>query len=93
MVNIGRIDLYRNNSDIYIYSSYGQAVKFVKEYIVQAVEQETIDAFDAQNAPELIRCKDCKHGCDWDDGRWKCIKNGEMHSPGWLCADGKRRDG
>lgn len=33
----------------------------MKEYIVQAIAQETIDSFDAHNAPELIRCKDCKH--------------------------------
>ena len=31
----------------------------MKEYIVQATEQETIDTFEANNAPELIRCKDC----------------------------------
>lgn len=35
----------------------------MKEYIVQAIAQETIDSFDAHNAPELIRCRDCKH---WD---------------------------
>ena len=35
----------------------------MKEYIVQAIAPETIDALDAHNAPELIRCKDCKH---WD---------------------------
>ena len=33
----------------------------MKEYIVQAIAQETIDSFDAHNAPELVRCKDCKH--------------------------------
>jgi hypothetical protein len=33
----------------------------MKEYIVQAIAQETIDTFDAHNAPELIRCKDCKY--------------------------------
>lgn len=43
------------------------------------------------NHGELIRCKDCKHGCDWDDGRWKCIKNGGMHAPYWFCADGVKK--
>ena len=33
----------------------------MKEYIVMAIVQETIDAFDVRNAPELIRCKDCKY--------------------------------
>ncbi len=40
--------------------------------------------------PEIVHCKNCKHGCDWDDGRWKCIKNGGMHVPYWFCADGER---
>lgn len=35
----------------------------VKEYIVQAYVQETIEKFDEMNAPEIVRCKDCKH---WD---------------------------
>lgn len=33
----------------------------MKEYIVQALAQKTIDSFDAHNAPELVRCKDCKY--------------------------------
>lgn len=72
----------------------------MKEYIVQAIEQETIDSFDAHNAPELIRCKDC----EWRGNKKKCIlafvadkqefplffydQRGE-----WFCADGKRKDG
>ena len=44
--------------------------------------------------PEIIRCKDCKHGAD-------TIINGEYlfktcrgvnHEPDWFCADGERRD-
>ena len=38
---------------------------------------------------ELVCCENCIHGCDWDYGRWKCIKNGGMHSPDWFCADGE----
>lgn len=41
---------------------------------------------------ELVCCKNCIHGYDWNDGRWKCLKNGEMHVPGWFCADGKKED-
>ncbi|MBO6268475.1 MAG: hypothetical protein J6N19_04960 [Clostridium sp.] len=33
----------------------------IKEYIVKAITQETIDEFDARCAPEIIRCKDCKN--------------------------------
>ena len=39
---------------------------------------------------ELVCCKNCMHGCDWDDGKWKCIINGGMHAPDWFCADGER---
>ena len=72
----------------------------MKEFIVQAIAQETIDSFDAHNAPELVRCKDCKHRGD----KHKCIvafvtekqkmpyffydNRGE-----WFCADGKRKEG
>ena len=68
----------------------------MKEYIVRAIAQETIDSFDAHNAPELIRCKDCKHGDLYNGGTaYYCEKDiGTMetavHEPDWFCADGKR---
>lgn len=61
----------------------------MKEYIVQAIEQETIDSFDGHNAPELIRCKDCVNRHD--------PINCQMYSEGmdtpddWFCADGGRK--
>jgi hypothetical protein len=71
----------------------------MKEYIVQAIAQETIDSFDAHNAPELIRCKDCENfiwnsasqnagscGIGIGDGR------NNWHSKDWFCANGKRED-
>lgn len=69
----------------------------MKEYIVQAISQETIASFDAHNAPELIRCKDCKHGQfeQWDNG--ECVDKTVycdgygIHKPDWFCADGKRK--
>lgn len=61
----------------------------MKEYIVQAIAQETIDSFDAHNAPELIRCKDCiKRGFD------DCPVNGWMPNKtdgDWFCADGEKK--
>ena len=62
----------------------------MKEYIVQAIEQETIDSFDAHNAPELIRCKDCKK-------RYTvlCIQEeaGNINNQDdWFCANGERRN-
>ena len=63
----------------------------MKEYIVQAIAQETIDSFDAHNAPELVRCKDCKH---WiNDGIIKSCKRhlGFGYFENWFCADGERK--
>lgn len=63
----------------------------MKEYIVKAIAQETIESFDAHNAPELIRCKDCKF---WNNNGiiTKCEKHIGNGYPGdWFCADGERR--
>ena len=70
----------------------------MKEYIVQAIEQETIDSFDTHNAPELIRCKNCVHNGKAE----KCVLAAiaaEKDFPifmlnncgEWFCADGERR--
>ena len=70
----------------------------MREYIVRAIAQKTIDSFDAHNAPELIRCKDCKHltekemseNCDWHE--YICSKHDEwLYDLNWFCADGERR--
>lgn len=66
----------------------------MKEYIVQAIAQETIDSFDAHNAPELIRCKDCKNKekDGISEGFHYCNINGLQVTDDWYCADGERRD-
>ena len=64
---------------------------------MQAIAQETIDSFDAHNAPELVRCYDCKHGQyeEWDNG--ECVdktvycEGYGIHKPDWFCADGERK--
>jgi hypothetical protein len=42
---------------------------------------------------ELIRCKDCKHGCGRGRGIYcqfiECEKTGALHKEDWFCADGK----
>ena len=59
---------------------------------MQAIEQETIDSFDAHNAPELVRCKDCRFGEEW--GRLvSCGLMKGSHKPDWFCADGERKEG
>ena len=67
----------------------------MKEYIVQAMAQETIDSFDAHNAPELIRCKDCKHAApDMECGHPNETLNPLSRNdgnPDFFCADGERK--
>ena len=65
----------------------------MKEYIIQAIAQETIDSFEALNAPELVRCKDCKH---YDVDNLYCDKHdfqfdSKLFITDWFCGDGKRR--
>lgn len=70
----------------------------MKEYIIQAYAQETIDEFDKRNAPELVRCKDCKHRtrrtCNnvefWECNhiRYELVKCGVTDD--WFCADGEK---
>jgi len=67
-------------------------VKQMKEYIVQAIAKETIESFDAHNAPELIRCKDCKHGIG-DENAFVCGLKQLTAGMDWFCADGERQEG
>ena len=65
----------------------------MKEYIVQAYDKETIDAFDAQNAPEIVRCKDCKHYFKDDNGHVvveRCELNHESMRSDFFCADAEK---
>ena len=63
----------------------------MKEYIVQAYSNETIKSFDEHNAPELVRCKDCKH---YDIETQSCLDGLDgIFQPDWYCADGERKDG
>ena len=67
----------------------------MKEYIVQAIAQETIDSFDAHNAPELIRCKDCIYWQDNNEGyphigcKWR---EDETPDPDDFCSAGERKE-
>ena len=68
----------------------------MKEYIVQAYAHETIDELDQMNAPELVRCKDCKYNSGNCHGLYAqfitCYKTGSPRTENWFCADGKRRE-
>lgn len=41
---------------------------------------------------ELVCCKSCIYGFDWDNVSWKCRINGWMHAPDWFCAYGERKE-
>ena len=65
----------------------------MKEYIVQAIDPGTIDSFDARNATELVRCKDCKHGRIYYTTHVACdIIEHPSHDLEWFCADGERKE-
>lgn len=40
--------------------------------------------------PEIIRCKECKHWLDIDDGRQKHRMCADIYGD-WFCADAERR--
>ena len=44
--------------------------------------------------PEIVRCKDCKHGDDTIINGKYLFKTcgGVNHEPDWFCADGRRKD-
>ena len=56
----------------------------MKEYIVLAVNEMSVKQFDELGAPELVRCKDCKHyeNCEVND----LLLN---HEDGY-CSDGEK---
>ncbi len=43
---------------------------------------------------EVVRCKDCKHGCGRECGMYfqfvECEKTGAFHKEDWFCADGEK---
>lgn len=43
-----------------------------------------------QGVPDIIKCKDCKHWLDIDDGRQKHRMCADIYGD-WFCADAERR--
>ena len=66
-------------------------VEFIESYIKIGNSDYQWD----DNHGELIRCKDCKHGCGRGRGMYcqfiECGKTGAFHKEDWFCADGERR--
>lgn len=42
---------------------------------------------------EIVRCKDCKHGRQYDTNAVDCEYRELATEPDWFCADGKRKEG
>lgn len=49
-----------------------------------------------EDRPEIVRCKNCKHGTDpilpYRKGCVWCERVNRHNSEDWFCADGERRD-
>ena len=44
-----------------------------------------------KNQPEIVRCKDCKHGRQFDTNAIDCEYRELATEPYWFCADGERK--
>ena len=49
-----------------------------------------------EEQPQIIRCKDCKHGEPCNNGEYYCEKDigtfeSPVHCPDWFCADAERK--
>lgn len=60
----------------------------MSEYIVKETNYPL--ASGQEVVGELIRCKDCKHWFDIDDGRQKHRMCANVYGD-WFCADAERR--
>lgn len=62
----------------------------MSEYIIRETTHPLATSQDVVG--ELVRCKDCKYGIEWD-GRLGCEWHGFYKTePEWFCADGDRRE-
>ena len=46
---------------------------------------------EQEGQPQIVRCKDCKHGRQYDTNAVDCEYRELATEPDWFCADGKRR--
>ena len=61
----------------------GTALRLIHTVINQA---PTIDA------EVVVRCQNCKHSAEWEQGLW-CTWHDDMYATKeYFCADGKRKD-
>ena len=64
-------------------------VKWSEDVIYFAAAERVLSELPSAQ-PEIIRCKDCKHWFDIDDGRQKHRMCADVNSD-WFCGDAERR--
>ena len=70
---------------------------YFPDTMVQHAVCEQEKHIEALKQPQIVRCKDCKHGVNetYDLKENKIIsidcRFAETHDPDWFCADGERR--
>lgn len=72
--------------------------KVINDLQTQIEELEERLAIVLEWQPEIVRCKDCKHGKLLFPDYVSCLNSEEnesgchvSHRPDWFCADGERR--
>jgi len=67
-------------------------IKEIYEWHDNVTKERIIEHFERLPSaqPEIIRCKDCKHWLDIDDGRQKHRMCADIYGD-WFCADAERR--
>ena len=61
----------------------------MKEFIYRGTDDGRI--LNSEPYKEIVRCKDCKHGRQYDTNAVDCEYRELATEPDWFCADGKRR--
>lgn len=62
----------------------------IREYIIK-ISDEIMEEEIADRPQELVRCKDCKHGRQYDTNAVDCEYRELATELDWFCADGERR--
>ena len=75
----------------------GQCTKVKEDALVYIEELEERVAIMTEGQPEVVRCKDCKHGerpptFNYYPNLTWCNKYERSHDDDWFCADGERND-
>ena len=70
----------------------------INDAIALLKEQETQRFFVDESGkitplPVVVRCKDCKHGRQYDTNAIDCEYRELATEPDWFCADGERQEG